>query len=121
MFEPPFLKYLNTRTPAVAMRAAAMPATIQYDVTPSAFGPHRCLQRKKQRLGFWSLNWDATDFKTRHSRLTLGKNLVVVSFSLLLLLLILWGRWVLGGGGGGEGKVRVQSKELNELGAGAST
>ena len=43
MVEPPFLRYLNTKIPAVAMRAAAKPATSQYDVTPSAFGPHRCL------------------------------------------------------------------------------
>ena len=48
MLEPPFLKYLNIKTPAVAMTAAAKPANIQYDVTLSALGPQRCLRGIKK-------------------------------------------------------------------------
>ena len=47
--EPPFLKYLNTKTLAVAMAAAAKPAMIQYDVTLSALGPQRCLEKNNQK------------------------------------------------------------------------
>lgn len=50
VLEPPFLKYLNIKTPAVAMTAAAKPANIQYDVTLSALGPQRCLRGIKINL-----------------------------------------------------------------------